>query len=116
VTDPTGAVIVGAKVTATNSGTRVITETSTTSSGNFTIPALRPGTYDVTVEQAGFKRAVLTGIEVQVGQTARADTALQIGETSQAVEVTAELVQVERDTSDRGEPSLRGRRFSTCHS
>jgi len=115
VTDPTGAVIVGAKVTATNSGTRVITETSTTSSGQLYDPALRPGTYDVTVEQAGFKRAVLTGIEVQVGQTARADTALQIGETSQAVEVTAELVQV-RGILPTVEPSLRGRRFSTCHS
>jgi hypothetical protein len=63
---------------------------------------LRTGTYDLTVEQAGFKRAVKTGIEVLVGQTVRADAALQIGETSQAVEVTAELVQIERDTSDRG--------------
>ena len=102
VSDQTGAVIVGAKVSATNTATRVVTETATTTSGNYTIPGLRGGTYDVSVEQTGFKRAVLTGILVQVGQTARVDAALQIGETSQAVEVTAETVQIQTETSDRG--------------
>ena len=100
--DPTGAVIVGAKVTATHTATKVVAETATTSSGKYTIPALRSGVYDVTVEQTGFKKAVLTGIPVEVGQTARVDASLQIGETSQAVEVTAEIVQVQKDTSDRG--------------
>ena len=102
VSDQTGAVIVGAKVSATNTATRVVTETATTTSGNYTIPGLRGGTYDVSVEQTGFKRAVLTGILVQVGQTVRVDAALQIGETSQAVEVTAETVQIQTETSDRG--------------
>ncbi len=50
----------------------------------------------------GIQKAVLTGILVQVGQTARVDAALQIGETSQAVEVTAETVQIQTETSDRG--------------
>src|SRR5262245_2218904 len=71
VTDPTGAVIVGAKVAATNTATRVSTETATTSTGRYTIPSLQVGSYDVTVEQTGFKKAVLTGIVVEVGQTAR---------------------------------------------
>ena len=102
VNDPTGAVIVGAKVAATNTATHVVTETATTTSGNYTIPGLRSGTYDISVEQTGFKRAVLTGIVVQVGQTARVVVALQIGETSQAVEVTAESIQIQTETSDRG--------------
>ncbi|PYU92873.1 MAG: hypothetical protein DMG08_11570, partial [Acidobacteria bacterium] len=102
VTDPSGAVIVGAKVTATNTATRASTETITTSTGNYTVPVLQAGTYEVTVEQTGFKKAVLTGVLVQVAQTTRVDASLQIGETSQAVEVSAEAVQVQRDTSDRG--------------
>jgi len=102
VLDPTGAVIVAAKVTATNTATKATTETATTTSGNFTLPALRSGIYDITIEQTGFKRAVLTGIQVQVGQTARVDASLQIGETSQAVEVTAETIQIQTETSDRG--------------
>src|SRR5262245_43404694 len=102
VSDPTGAVIVGAKVTATNKETKTITEATTTSSGKYTIPLLRAGTYDLTVEQTGFKKAVLTGILVQVGQTARSDATLQLGETSQAVEVSAEKIQIQTETSDRG--------------
>src|SRR5205809_1041563 len=102
VTDPSGAVIVGAKVTATNTATRASTETITTSTGNYTIPVLQAGTYEVAVEQTGFKKAVLTGVIVQVGQTTHVDASLQLGETSQAVEVSAERVQVQRDTSDRG--------------
>ena len=102
VTDPSGAVIVGAKVTATNTATRAGIETTTTSAGNYTIPVLQVGTYEVTVEQTGFKKAVLTGVIVQVGQTTHVDASLQLGETSQAVEITAEVVQVQKDTSDRG--------------
>jgi Carboxypeptidase regulatory-like domain/TonB dependent receptor len=102
VTDPTGAVIVGAKVTATNAATQASSSTTSTTSGNYTIPLLRAGTYEVTVEQAGFKKAVLTGIQLQVGQTARVDAALQLGETSQAVQVTADTIQLQTETSDRG--------------
>src|SRR6059036_3144812 len=69
VTDPSGAVIVGAKVTATNTATRASTETITTSTGKYTVPLLRPGTYEVTVEQTGFKKYIQTGVIVEVGQT-----------------------------------------------
>ncbi|PYV44355.1 MAG: hypothetical protein DMG06_06710 [Acidobacteria bacterium] len=102
VTDPSGAVIAGASVTATNTATRLSAQTATTSSGHYTIPALRVGTYEVTVEQAGFKKYVQSGIVVEVGQTVRADAAMQLGEATQSVEVTADAVQVQRDTSDRG--------------
>ncbi|MEW5974182.1 MAG: TonB-dependent receptor [Acidobacteriota bacterium] len=102
VTDPSGAVIVGAKVAATNTATQVTTETATTSSGQYTIPGLRVGTYDVTAEQSGFKKAIRTSVLLQVGQTVRVDVSMELGETTQAVEVVADLIQVQRDTSDRG--------------
>src|SRR5437016_3852826 len=102
VTDPSGAVIAAASVTATNTATQTSTKTTTTSSGHYTIPALRVGTYEVTVEQAGFKKYVESGIVVEVGQTVRVDAAMQLGETTQSVEVTADAIQVQRDTSDRG--------------
>jgi len=102
VTDPSGAVIAGASVTATNTATQASTKTTTTSSGHYTIPALPVGRYEVTVEQGGFKKYVQTGVIVEVGQTVRVDAALQLGETTQSVEVTAAEIQVQRDTSDRG--------------
>src|SRR5581483_2511401 len=102
VTDPSGAVIVGANVTATNTATGVSTKTTTSSTGNYTIPLLKAGTYEVTVEQTGFKKFVQTGLILEVGQTLRVDASLQVGQTTQTVEVTAQAVQIQKDTSDRG--------------
>src|SRR5262249_6960852 len=102
VSDPSGAVVVGASVTATNTGTQVSTKTTATSTGKYTIPLVPGGRYDVTVDQTGFKKYVQTNVTVDVAQTVRVDVTLQLGESSQSVEVTAGLAQIERDTSDRG--------------
>jgi hypothetical protein len=102
VTDPSGAVIVGANVTATNIATGVSTKTTTSSTGNYTIPLLKAGRYEVAVEQTGFKRFVQAGLILEVGQTLRVDASLQVGQTTQTVEVTAQAVQIQKDTSDRG--------------
>ena len=56
VTDPSGAVIAGARVTAVNADTRNLVETITTGTGNFTLPQLPVGMWDVAVEAAGFKK------------------------------------------------------------
>ncbi|HZP01772.1 MAG TPA: TonB-dependent receptor [Terriglobia bacterium] len=101
VTDPSGAVIVGATVTATNVATGVSTRTTTSSAGDYTIPLLRPGTYELTIEQSGFKKFVQTRIILEVGQTIRVDAKLQIGQTTQLVEVTAQPVPIQKDTSSR---------------
>jgi hypothetical protein len=102
VTDPSGAVLVGASVTATNQATGVTTRTTTTSAGNFTIPLLRGGTYEVSIEQSGFKKFVQAGVILEVGQTVRVDAPLQLGQSTETVNVTAQAGQVQRDTSDRG--------------
>ena len=87
VTDPSGSIVVGAKVTVTNSQTNVSRETATNSAGNYAFPALQPGLYDVRVEMRGFEGEVRKDVELQVEQTARIDFHLQIGAVNQTVEV-----------------------------
>ena len=79
VTDPTGAVVVGAAVTGVNTGTNVRTVGSTNQSGDFVLPFLIPGAYTVTVEMTGFKKFVQEGIGVQVNDRATLNVSLEIG-------------------------------------
>ncbi len=102
VTDPSGAVIVGATVAATNTATRVSTRTTSTSTGNYTIPSLRVGTYELSVEQSGFKKYLQGGILLEVGQTVRVDAQMQLGQATELVEVTAQAAQLQTSTADRG--------------
>src|SRR5439155_17524405 len=102
VTDTSGAVMAGVSVTATNTATSLSTSTVSSTTGDYTIPLLRAGTYDVTAEQTGFKKYVQPGITLAVGQTLSLDIQMQVGAATQTVEVKAQVVQVERDTSDRG--------------
>jgi hypothetical protein len=88
VTDPSGAVVAGATVTVTNSGTNVSRTLTTDTSGAFVAAALDPGTYTVRVEASGFKVAVAQGVIVQVGIDARADLSLEVGGNTQTVTVT----------------------------
>src|SRR5687767_3112784 len=73
VTDSSGAVLVGAKVTVVNSATGSSVETSTSGAGLFTVPQLTVGVYRVTIEQAGFKKHVEEGVTVALGQTVRVE-------------------------------------------
>lgn len=88
ITDPSGAVMPGASVSATNVATGVVSRTTTTSVGYYDFPALPPGTYLVTVEQAGFKRAVTAPSVLHAGDTDRIDVKMVIGSATQAIQVT----------------------------
>ena len=88
VSDSTGAVIVGAKVTATNTGTNAARTAVTNDAGVYSFPAMQPGSYTLKVEMAGFKSFTETGIQLQVQQTARIDVAMEVGEVTQTIEVT----------------------------
>ena len=68
VSDPVNAVAPGAAVKAVNRENGAVYETVTTSTGNYTIPSVQAGTYEVSVETAGFKKFVQQGIQVQVAQ------------------------------------------------
>src|ERR1022692_3308433 len=100
VTDPSGGVIVGATVTITNSQTDVSRKTTSNSAGNYAFPALQPAVYNVKAEKQGFKGEAREGVELQVEQIARIDFRLQIGATSQTVEVSggAPLLNTESAT------------------
>lgn len=102
VTDPSGAVIVGANITATNKSTGVSTRVATTTAGTFTIPSLQVGPYEISVEHSGFKKFVRSGIVLEVGQTIRVEAALQLGLTTEVVTVSGSAEQIQRDTTDRG--------------
>ena len=100
--DASGAVLVGAAVTATNTGTQAVRTTASNHTGNYVLPNLLPGAYNVRVEKPGFKVATRLGVEVQVGDVIRADFALQVGEVTQQVEVAGTAEQLNTESSAMG--------------
>src|SRR5215472_16437735 len=92
VTDPQGAVIVGATVTATSSTTGIAKSANSASDGRYQIPALTPGIYQITVEAKGFAKEVAKGVELTVGQSQVFDVHLKVGTPTEVVEVGADTV------------------------
>ena len=99
VTDNSGAVMTNATVDITNTATNVSNHTQTTSSGDFTVPFLPPGTYTVTVHAPGFQKSVTSNITLAVGQQQRVNVAMRPGALSETVEVQASAVALDTDTS-----------------
>ncbi len=102
VTDASGGLVVGATITAINTGTNVRTTATSGTGGSFTVPLLQVGQYQVTVEHPGFKKFVQGNIIVNIAQITRVDAKLEIGQVSESVEVSAVAVQVQADSSERG--------------
>ena len=102
VTDPTGAVVAGAQVTVTNTGTAEVHTAVTNDQGDYVFPELQPGTYDVRVNHPNFKEQVNRGVQLFVSSTAVVNAALQIGSTTEQVTVEANPVQVETSTGAVG--------------
>jgi Carboxypeptidase regulatory-like domain len=100
VTDNSQATIEEAKVTAQNEATGVATTTSASSAGTYVFPNLLVGTYTVTVEKGGFKKAVEKGISVGSNQVAEAKVELEVGSVSAVVEVEAGAELVKTQSSD----------------
>jgi len=88
ITDATGAVVVGAKVVATSASTGITRETTTNSAGIYTIPSLKPDTYDVTITLSGFQR-ITQRVVVTVGGKSEVSAQLTVGSASETVEVVA---------------------------
>src|SRR5213083_2845922 len=103
VTDPSGAVVTGAKLTAKNVNTGLERTTQTSADGSYSIPELPIGTYTVTVSQSGFQTSSTTNVAVDVAAERRVDVALKTGEAVTVVEVSGEtLPQVETTTDTLG--------------
>lgn len=95
VTDQSGAVISGAKVTLTNTGTGIARTTMTATDGGYLFDLVHVGTYKLGVEKAGFTTFVQAGIILEINQNARLDLALKVGEATQTVEVRSNVAQVD---------------------
>ncbi len=103
VQDSTGGVLAGVTITAQNIATGIGFKATTDDMGNYVIPALRVGEYTVTAELVGFKKAMRTGVILQVNQRVRVDFKLDLGEIAETVEVEASAPLLEADTSSRGQ-------------
>ena len=99
VTDSTGAVLAGATVTITNAETGVSQKVQTTSAGDYTVPELKPGVYNVTIDAAGFGRQVTNNVTLVVAQQARVNATLQAGSVVETVEVSTGAVSLDTDSS-----------------
>lgn len=99
VTDPSGAVIPGATVTLTNVGTNAIQTTTTESNGFFRFSLLKPGPYALAIKQTGFK-SVSQKIEVSVGQITTTNVRLDLGATSEVLEVTGAAPLIETENAN----------------
>lgn len=100
VVDQTGAVVVGAKVTATNEATHVDKVVTSNESGNFRIPSLPGGTYTIAVSATGFKDWKQTGVQLESNQTKTLYPSLNLPTASASVEVSEGVASVETDKSD----------------
>ncbi len=102
VRDASGAVVMGAKVTLTNTQTNVPRRTTTGRDGAYEFNLIPIGSYELTVEQPGFDTYVRSGITLEINQNAKLDVALRIGKASQVVEVTGDVTQVDTVSASLG--------------
>ncbi len=101
--DPTGASISGAAVSAVNEGTSLRRSAATDTEGNYVIPLLPVGSYRVEVEAQGFKSEVRSGIDLHVASQLRIDFSMQVGTSTERVEVSGEAPVVQTDSAAVGE-------------
>ena len=102
VSDPTGATIPTAKVQARHVATNQTTTTETTAAGQFTLPNLAPGIYEISFSANGFRKLVRQEIELKAAESLRVDAQLELGSQTEAISVTAELPRVQTETPDVG--------------
>jgi hypothetical protein len=103
VHDSTGAVVVGADITVSNSAVGINKATTSNSDGDWVVPYLPNGSYDLTVSAKGFKRYEAKGVVLRVGQKARVDVTLEVGSlTSEVVVAGQGLAQVETQSAQVG--------------
>src|SRR4029077_12807245 len=102
VTDSSGAAVGNVKMTITEMTTGVSRTSQTNESGNYVVPDLPPGTYRVTAELPGFKRASRVGIDVIVNTSERVDLVLQPGNVTETVTVEEETPILQTERADTG--------------
>jgi len=99
VTDPSGNVIVGAKVTITEGSTGYTRTATTDNTGLFTFPGLNVGTYSLQVTATGFQNYTSNGIVLNVSRTLRQDVHMTVGAAAESVTVQADALTVQTDSN-----------------
>ncbi len=99
VTDPTGAVVVGAQATIVNQETGVSTGAVTNDSGIYTLSFLNPGPYDLTITASGFRQYVRSKLILETGQVLPLNISLEVGSVAETVTVTAQTPLLQSETS-----------------
>jgi Carboxypeptidase regulatory-like domain len=100
VTDPSGAVVQGANVTATNSATGAARTVATGDTGNYTITSLAPGTYTVSVEKSGFPKVIFSNVQISTSLAVPLNAQFQLGTAQESVNVTTDtLAPIETEDS-----------------
>jgi hypothetical protein len=100
VTDPSGAVVANVSITVTNTDTSQSRQVTTNDSGQYIIPDLQIGHYKARAEISGFKASEQSGIMLNVGDRARVDFKLEVGNTQQSVTVEATAVAVQSESGE----------------
>jgi len=103
ITDSTGAIIGGAKVTVVNTETSFVSDTLASAEGSYYVPYLAPGIYRLTIETAGFKKYVRDGIQIRIGEIPRIDVALEVGAVTESVRVEGSAPLLETETASAGQ-------------
>jgi Carboxypeptidase regulatory-like domain len=121
VVDQTGAAVPDATVTITNTATGVSRATATNQAGEYSVPALDPGKYNVTISKAGFGTSQQSGVTLQVAQVGTLNITLKVGTATESVDVSASTVALETTDASLGtvipqqevtDLPLNGRQFS----
>src|SRR5580765_2209263 len=100
VSDPAGAVVPNAQIEARNVGTGTTYQANSSGTGNYTLPQLPAGSYELTVTVTGFKKFVRPDITVQVAGTVRVDPQLQVGAATESITVTSEISQLKTESGE----------------
>ncbi|MGA9571935.1 MAG: carboxypeptidase-like regulatory domain-containing protein [Candidatus Acidiferrales bacterium] len=103
VTDPSGAVVAGATVTATNVETGVATTLTTNTQGFYSFQSLPLGNYTISVQQSGFKGYAQTGLILNVNDALVIDVHLEVGATTEKVEVSSDALHVDTESTQMGD-------------
>ena len=102
VTDPSGAAVAAANVTARNMDTGLTQGTTTTQAGIYSLPNLPPGRYSVTVEAPNLKKYAQEGVTVTTGTAISLNIPMQLGAVSESITVSADATQLQTTTSEIG--------------
>src|SRR5580693_3650679 len=103
VTDPSGAVVTEAHVELLNATTGVRRETATDSNGQYIVPQLPPGVYDISVSKQGFATVKRSGVQLEVNQNLTVDLKMAVSSVNQTVQVTGEVTTVNTTSATRAD-------------